>query len=397
MTSWSNAAKEFDDFFPFLKVVKFDKNMTMCDVEIEIMNKEDNIQNVRTQLKQTKELQDEVHESMKKSGSFYNTKKVVGETAEEDGIEEEEEEEEQSLMFAVRIFDGEMGAKVSKKNLCFIEIIPDTKDISAEKEEEQKNLVKYFMSQGEPNYCEQFKNAITLGPSIDEDGNIDEVTPGEAIFHFFTIGWKVFFALIPPRNLLGGWLAFVIALVFIGLVTAIVGEVAGLFGCACGLKEAVTAITFVALGTSLPDTFASMQAAQQSTNADSAIGNVTGSNSVNVFLGLGLPWVIATIYYKQKDDTSYAVPAGDLAFSVLLFLITSACCIVVLLARRYVSFYIVFNCFRRLAVNLEAHHLSNGYRFSYLLYCGSSTLFSLSSKCIRLDHLKKTNENLYFK
>ena len=31
--------------------------------------------------------------------------------------------------------------------------------------------------------------------------------------------------------------------------------------------------------------------------ADSAIGNVTGSNSVNVFLGLGLPWMIASIYY----------------------------------------------------------------------------------------------------
>ncbi len=73
--------------------------------------------------------------------------------------------------------------------------------------------------------------------------------------------WKVFFAMIPPRKLLGGWLAFTIALIFIGLVTAIVGEVAALFGCAVGLKEAVTAITFVALGTSLPDTFASVQAA----------------------------------------------------------------------------------------------------------------------------------------
>jgi solute carrier family 8 (sodium/calcium exchanger) len=51
------------------------------------------------------------------------------------------------------------------------------------------------------------------------------------------------------------------------------------------------------LGTSLPDTFASKQAAQESENADSAIGNVTGSNSVNVFLGLGMPWIVATIYY----------------------------------------------------------------------------------------------------
>lgn len=93
-------------------------------------------------------------------------------------------------------------------------------------------------------------------------------------------------------------MAFGIALAFIGAVTALVSEFATLFGCAVGLKPAVTAITFVALGTSLPDTFASMQAAKQSASADSAIGNVTGSNSVNVFLGLGLPWLLAAVYNK---------------------------------------------------------------------------------------------------
>ena len=60
------------------------------------------------------------------------------------------------------------------------------------------------------------------------------------------------------------------------------------------------AITFVALGTSLPDTFASKAAAVGEKNADNAIGNITGSNSVNVFLGLGLPWLIAAIYHSAK-------------------------------------------------------------------------------------------------
>ena len=61
-----------------------------------------------------------------------------------------------------------------------------------------------------------------------------------------------------------------------------------------------SAITFVALGTSLPDTFASKTAAANEKNADNAIGNVTGSNSVNVFLGLGLPWVVAAFYHYSK-------------------------------------------------------------------------------------------------
>ena len=59
----------------------------------------------------------------------------------------------------------------------------------------------------------------------------------------------------------------------------------------------MTAISFVALGTSLPDTFASKAAAVNEKTADNAIGNVTGSNSVNVFLGLGIPWMIASIYH----------------------------------------------------------------------------------------------------
>lgn len=87
------------------------------------------------------------------------------------------------------------------------------------------------------------------------------------------------------------------ALAMIGVVTGIVGEIATVFGCVIGLRQSVTAITFVALGTSLPDTFASMTCAKNADTADDAIGNVTGSNSVNVFLGLGLPWVIATMYW----------------------------------------------------------------------------------------------------
>ena len=62
----------------------------------------------------------------------------------------------------------------------------------------------------------------------------------------------------------------------------------------------IIAITFVALGTSLPDTFASKAAAVAEKHADNAVGNVTGSNSVNVFLGLGLPWMIASIYHAAK-------------------------------------------------------------------------------------------------
>ena len=107
------------------------------------------------------------------------------------------------------------------------------------------------------------KDAVKLGPCIDEDNLIiDDVTLGEALFHFACIGWKVIFALVPPADMGGGAPAFAVALCFIGIVTMLVGEVATILGCAIGLKASVTAITLVAMGTSLPDTFASMTAAK---------------------------------------------------------------------------------------------------------------------------------------
>jgi len=92
----------------------------------------------------------------------------------------------------------------------------------------------------------------------------------------------------------------------IGLLTAVVGDIATIFGCLIGLRKEVTAITFVAMGTSLPDLFASKTAAVSEKYADASIGNVTGSNSVNVFLGLGTPWVIAAIYHKVKTVSNYS-------------------------------------------------------------------------------------------
>ena len=176
-----------------------------------------------------------------------------------------------------------------------------------------------------------------LHPTKDENGDIQDIEAMDGVLHFLTIGWKLLFSIVPPPHFLGGWATFIISLVFIGLLTAVVGEFADLFGCTLGVKPSITAITFVALGTSLPDTFASMAAAQAEKYADSAIGNITGSNSVNVFLGLGLSWVVATLYNADKPEATrnYYVPAGALGFSVALFIACALVCVMILLIRRF--------------------------------------------------------------
>jgi len=179
-----------------------------------------------------------------------------------------------------------------------------------------------------------------LGPIYDDDeGDIQEVDGYEAWCHFLQIGWKVAFATCPPPHMYGGGPCFFVSLAYIGLVTFIVGEVATVLGCVLYIKESVAAITLVALGTSLPDTFASMTAARGFDYADAAVGNITGSNAVNVFLGCGLPWAIASIYWVENDvmangGKGQKVEAGPLAFSVIVFLCVAIVCFIVLICRR---------------------------------------------------------------
>lgn len=53
-------------------------------------------------------------------------------------------------------------------------------------------------------------------------------------------------------DIAGGYLCFVVSIFGIGVVTAVIGDVASYFGCTLGIKDSVTAVAFVALGTSIP-------------------------------------------------------------------------------------------------------------------------------------------------
>mmetsp|Transcript_37882 Transcript_37882/g.119441 ORF Transcript_37882/g.119441 Transcript_37882/m.119441 type:complete len:762 (+) Transcript_37882:76-2361(+) len=197
---------------------------------------------------------------------------------------------------------------------------------------------------------DQFTSAVTCNGAAEDELT---ATPVEWIVHFFALPWKLFFALVPPVQYFGGWLCFFVALGMIAIVTILIGDLAEMLGCALGISSFATAITFVALGTSLPDTFASRQAAVQDTCADASVGNVTGSNSVNVFLGLGLPWMIAAIYWgvsdvqpgsewhgrypeeaKRYPGGGFIVKADGLGLSVGVFCACSVLCLLTLAARR---------------------------------------------------------------
>ncbi|CAL1538059.1 unnamed protein product, partial [Lymnaea stagnalis] len=192
---------------------------------------------------------------------------------------------------------------------------------------------------GTSSWREQFVDAVTVSSGDDDeevDGGDDDKLPScmDYVMHFLTLFWKLTFAFVPPTDYFGGWACFLVSILMIGFLTAIIGDVAASFGCTVGLKDSITAISFVALGTSVPDTFASKVAAIHDKYADSSIGNVTGSNAVNVFLGIGIAWTIAAIYHASKGN-KFVVPPGNLAISVTVFCVLALLTIMIMMARRH--------------------------------------------------------------
>ncbi|XP_051814130.1 sodium/calcium exchanger 2-like [Acanthochromis polyacanthus] len=190
---------------------------------------------------------------------------------------------------------------------------------------------------GTHSWREQFVEAVTVsaGDGDEDEEGREERLPScyDYVMHFLTVFWKVLFACVPPTEYWNGWACFFVSISVIGLLTAIIGDLASHFGCTVGLRDTVTAVVFVALGTSIPDTFASKVAAMQDQHADASVGNVTGSNAVNVFLGIGVAWSVAAVYWNIKGR-AFEVDPGSLAFSVTLFTIFAFICMAVLLFRR---------------------------------------------------------------
>ena len=268
-------------------------------------------------------------------------------------------------------------AQLAQYHQCVVTIVHDRKTKSLIDNVSKVlniNADKYRV--GTSSWGEQCRNVWT----ISDDAGVDGLTEGEEpeapstleyFLHYVSVPFKIWFATCPPTDYCGGWACFFVALAYIGIVTVMISDLANLFGCVLKLDNEITAITFVALGTSLPDTFASKTAAINDENADASIGNVTGSNRVNVFLGLGMPWTLAALYWKfngedeewnkrygrsddDKDDEyeedseyfkldiykqygkfpGFAVPAGALGFSVIVFVLCALAALGALSLRR---------------------------------------------------------------
>ena len=73
-----------------------------------------------------------------------------------------------------------------------------------------------------------------------------------------------------------------------------------------GIPQLIIGLTIVAMGTSMPEAAVSITAAMQQ-NAGITIGNVVGSNILNIFIILGITSLITNVKI-QKSTIRYEIP-----------------------------------------------------------------------------------------
>ena len=110
----------------------------------------------------------------------------------------------------------------------------------------------------------------------------------------------------------------VIGLVFIILGSRFTVNSASYIAEKIGLSERFIGLTVVALGTSLPELFTSVTAARKG-NADIAIGNIVGSNILNILFIVGISGLIIPVPYAKAFFFDSVVTIG---ISILLLLLT---------------------------------------------------------------------------
>lgn len=89
-----------------------------------------------------------------------------------------------------------------------------------------------------------------------------------------------------------------------------------------GISEAVIGLTIVAIGTSMPELVTSIIAAKRG-NADLAVGNILGSNIMNILVILGITAMIVPVPFSDASLSDLGISIlGPLLLSFFAFIWT---------------------------------------------------------------------------
>ncbi len=96
------------------------------------------------------------------------------------------------------------------------------------------------------------------------------------------------------------------------------------------VPDVIVALTVLAAGTSVPDLLSSLIVAKKG-RGDMAVSNAVGSNTFDILIGLGFPWLL---YILWKGE-NIVVGTENLTASIFLLLFTVVALLFLLILRKF--------------------------------------------------------------
>lgn len=121
------------------------------------------------------------------------------------------------------------------------------------------------------------------------------------------------------------WATFFVSLLHITWISYFMVEFMTKLGCMWHISDTVMGLTFLAMGTSIPDALGSLAVAEKG-EGDMAVSNAVGSNVFDICIGLGLPWFIKCVAGSGPipiDDTDMVIPSILILVAIIVLLFTT--------------------------------------------------------------------------
>ncbi|XP_018354796.1 PREDICTED: sodium/potassium/calcium exchanger 3 isoform X1 [Trachymyrmex septentrionalis] len=117
-------------------------------------------------------------------------------------------------------------------------------------------------------------------------------------------------------------ITFLMCIIWIGSLSYVVAWMITIIGDTLKIPDSVMGITFLAAGTSVPEAVSSVIVAKQG-HGSMGISNSIGSNTFDILLCLGLPWLIKSSFSPTQPGRHYiSINSGGLEYSAISLLST---------------------------------------------------------------------------
>ncbi|KAL1116893.1 hypothetical protein AAG570_005362 [Ranatra chinensis] len=189
----------------------------------------------------------------------------------------------------------------------------------------------------------QQQNGNVLKPPIQTNNEVQQQTQESGMWDIVNFpydkGWlrKVAWAVVLPihsiflvtipdceRPRFKNWfpLTFLMCIIWIGSLSYVVAWMITILGDTLRIPDSVMGITFLAAGTSVPEAVSSVIVAKQG-HGSMGISNSLGSNTFDILLCLGLPWLIKASFIPTSPGHHYVgINSRGLEYSAISLLST---------------------------------------------------------------------------